>query len=170
VGGRCSCRAASAANLIRNPGFDQDIAGWTMLDDGKVVWVREDAADCSSSGGLSMQASPAGMVTMVRQCVPIQAGVTYNFGAWVREPDQSDPTYTQATMTVQFFAAPDCPFLGTSTNGGWDVLRIARDWNHTTGTTTAPPGAASASVVLGTLSSSLEIFDYVYLTPAPGDF
>jgi hypothetical protein len=83
----CSCPGPAFVNLLQNPGFDQDLAHWDVIDNGvpggTFAWYEHEERDmCAYSGQFQRPANSttSGYQVRVRQCVPVQAGTTYNFG------------------------------------------------------------------------------------------
>jgi hypothetical protein len=171
VAGGCGCKAVSAANAVRNGGFDQDTTGWSVDDAGEIKVVRQDAADCPSSGALSVRlAKPELFSTTAIVCVPVQAGVAYDLGAWVKDPGPS-----LRTMVALRFHSTDCASttgFGGVNNSGWDVVaQTPAEWNRAfEPNIVAPAGSTHASITFGIIDREPVLIDYVFLTPSPGGF
>lgn len=83
----CTCPGPAFANLLQNPGFDQDLAHWDIREPstmgGSYGWYEFEERDmCSYSGQFERRPDPnsSGYQVRLRQCVPVQQGTTYNFG------------------------------------------------------------------------------------------
>jgi hypothetical protein len=90
----CSCPQPSPDNLLKNPGFDQDISGW-VLDPGAASYAWQPGPDldkdgCAFSGGLQMtgpdkEEDPA-EAQRIWQCVKISPQTNYNYGIGIHGP------------------------------------------------------------------------------------
>jgi len=100
----------AAVNLLANPGFDSDLAGWTNRFGRTVSWSPLDAANSASSGSaLAVNDSPGsgGTPLTLYQCVTVEPSTTYSFGGRLKVP-AGQPPFTYAQVFVQAFASGDC--------------------------------------------------------------
>jgi hypothetical protein len=117
----CTCTQPSAANLLKNPGFDQDTSGWTV-DMGRISLSSYDADGCPYSGSLGFS-FPASGEFNVAQCAtdPGMSG-SYNFGVRILVAGNG-----AATCGVRFFPGNNCDGVevgddelnGTTSISGW---------------------------------------------------
>lgn len=116
---------ALSQNLLVNPGFDRDLARWTVrIVDGSssapsatafAEWVASDAAGSPGSGGAALHAKAVdipGATAAVGQCVSVRSPSLVSFGARFLVLGQRLSTIT---TTVTFFSTPDCSGAKVST-------------------------------------------------------
>jgi len=68
----CVCRRPSAGNLLKNPGFDGSMSGWTVY----FATLAADSEGCSGSNSVYVDNSEADP----EQCVPLTGGTAYYLG------------------------------------------------------------------------------------------
>lgn len=156
------------ANRIRNAGFDRGLDGW-RTETGKARHSREDAEDCPSSGSVAF--NPADPDTVLSECVPIQGGDTYHFGAWVKVPR----TVLVAGCELRLRTGPGCTSLSPTDSSRSVYLdsQDRADWHAIEQVVMVPPEIVSAQVNCGPGGSGgtgTVYLDQVYLTRAPGRF
>ena len=144
---------ASAQNMLANPDFDTDLAGW----DGPAVWDPLDAFGSPSSGSATwINDYAAGGSTIVRQCV--------NFASWIEGFELSaqvfipsgQPGAGYTYLTAAFFFDSDC---GTYLTGlGSQSFSDFDNWALVNLTGWTPVGAASVQIAIANQKT------------APGDF
>ncbi len=143
----------SAQNLLVNPDFDTDLAGW----DGPGVWDPADAFGSPSSGSATwINDYTAGGSTFVRQCVELSPWIEgFDVAAHVFIPSgQPGSGYTY--ITVAFYSDPTCDTyifaFGSQNAVAFDVWMLLNftDWT--------PNGAAGARIAVTNQKT------------APGDF
>ena len=141
-----AAKPASAQNLIQNPRFGSDLAGWTLAFQGPLLtsWSTADAYDSPGSGSADVDSFGGGSSSL-SQCVVVQPGASYEFGGsvtWALKGSafiglsltfHSDATCSSPTASVAGLAPPSAPF------GGWTPLGL---------TVTSPPDGKSAMVEL----------------------
>lgn len=159
--------------MLRNPGFDRDLAGWTLdPQGGRIHWSEIDAEKCAYSGSLRLsfpnQAEPGSFW----QCVTVRKSASYSLGAWVRDgPVANGYSYCEVT----FHSASDCsgPSLGevkTNRNDTWDVFV----W-LTANQFTVPNGTVSGKVKCATRQDNdgpdrVGEWDLIYFSTLPGGY
>ena len=170
----CACAIADQ-NVILNPGFDTDLAGWGTPG-ATATWVADDAVDCPTSGSVRL-------TTMISQepsaalyhCFPIApTSSTYNVGARVRRLPGSATGY--AYIAIYFQTGANCSGTTVAFFGGPPTVDIASgpDWT----TIATPPitgvtGVTSVDYELHFLktdqtSASLDVeVDMAYIAPSP---
>ena len=152
----CRCSQPSATNLLRNPGFDQDLGRW--LTDGAAVWAGDQDGDrCPHSGAVDLRvASDVLGFAEIFQCVPISAGGNYQFGGRIMLSKIPVEDYV-AGCTLRFHASENC------TGTALDTFRLdilagmtaSYDWRPFAGSRAAPPGAGSMSLECQAINDSL---------------
>jgi hypothetical protein len=145
----CLAGPAQAANLIPDPGFDQqDLTGWTATGAAFVEWSLVDELGVPSSGSLRLFDS--GLPTLeVGRCLEVEAGTAYAFGASARVPEV--PRVEQSASTaVRWFAQSGCLGVELAPGTGMGPVAATRgdSWGTVEGWATAPAAAASARFVL----------------------
>jgi hypothetical protein len=166
---RCFYTGSSAPpgceTLVKNPGFDANVAGWTAEDVGLTEgWLNVDANGDQGSGSLvvtnlnfksddSAKGGTAG--GGARQCISVISGVTYDLAADIFIPSgqgmgfQGDYT-SVAALSVFFYPDTACA-MQTEGNFTSDAVQDSNKWLHMEGSTTAPKDAQSMAVRLATL-------------------
>ncbi|MFI6793545.1 carbohydrate binding domain-containing protein [Nonomuraea sp. NPDC050383] len=131
---------AAAANILPNPGFESDLAGWTCSGTAAAV------SSPVHGGARALQGTPAGSdYARCGQTVTVQPGTTYRLSAWV----QGSYVFLGATGTgveVSTWGAP------------------GSQWAQLTTSFTAPAGTRSVTVyVNGWYGQSAYLADDVVL-------
>jgi hypothetical protein len=148
----CLSTAAGAANLVPDPGFDQqELVGWEPSGPASVEWSLFDELGIPASG--SMRVFDSGFSTLeVSRCVAVTGGTAYAFGAGARLPEL--PRVERwASTAVRWYAQRHCdgPALTPPGTGAGAVTVSQGDsWGTVEGWGTAPAAAASARFVLVT--------------------
>ena len=175
VGGLLATVPAHAANLLTNPDFDTSLAGWTPSNSNQ-VWSSLDADGEPTSGSARTVVVSDTMApfigTVLRQCVPVNAGEGYEAGIRALVPSGQERTGV-AIAALYFYANESCApagILDTHTLGAVDTEGA---WEEVSDTLTAPAGAASANLFLSLRKDQVggELvghFDDAYVCP-PGD-
>lgn len=173
--GLLTAAPAQAANLLTNPGFDTSLAGWTPSNSSQ-TWSNLDADGDPTSG--SARAVVAGsdaapfLGTVLRQCVPVNAGDTYQAGVRALVPEGQDRTGA-AIAAVYFYANESCSPAGLLDNETLGAVETEGAWEEISDTLTAPDGAASANLFLSLRKDQAQgelvaHFDGAHVCP-PGD-
>jgi hypothetical protein len=135
---------AAAQNLLTNPDFDADVAGWTQTG-GPVTWNALDANGSASSGSarLVTPSAEGETVTAIQQCVEVTGGTDYVFSAKVFRPQGEQ---VSAFGPVVWYEDVACATFLEDVN----VLSLfppgTGAWQQLSATTTAPAAARSAVV------------------------
>jgi hypothetical protein len=158
---------APVENLLANPGFDHDLAGWTLersalgIPEASADWTASDASGNAASGGLALHAFADihdGVVIDRRQCLPLVSGNVVTFGAKFLTARQS--TNAGTGISVYLFSSTDCsePALGVasatslaSSLSGETSSQGA--WLQATASSVIPSGARSMGVYLRAFAS-----------------
>lgn len=166
-----ACAVTSAGNLVTNAGFDTNVASWGSSS-AVITWTANDAAGCVGSGSVQLANKlDIGINNGILQCVTIQEGVSYDFGASIYVPSSSPTGY--ADLQIDYYTGVNC----TGYNGFRQLTAdpVETDkWQNVTGTQVTPSGTHSAFVYLHIQQTAAKgytaRFDRVYLTPSPGGF
>jgi hypothetical protein len=174
--GHCQCVAPGGTSLVKNGGFDTNVANWTSFDTNIVLsWASLDAAQCSTSGSvLATNQAPNGLNSGFDQCVPVTAGQSYDVGAWIRTP--SGGAHGQTFLQLNWFSGAGCTGTLTagaliSASGTFDKWELLSKDNMV-----APSGTVSAQVygqIIKNFTDPLPYqtyYDMMYLSPSPGHF
>lgn len=150
--------AAAQANLLTNPGFDDDLSGWDLSasEESEVGWSRRDVADSTVSGSLhgrNVSDTAGDAAFLASQCVDLEPGETYTFGGWSLAP--SGQGFIGAFFQLRFYPEPGC---------GGSVLdqevvntgSFTESWVETLGEAVAPADARSAVLRLFLSHSNLD--------------
>jgi hypothetical protein len=156
---------ALSQNLLVNPGFDRDLAGWTVATkitpdpspspgyvEASATWVTTDHGGSSALGGLAAHALAywtSDSTAFVTQCVAMPEGRIVSFGASFLTARQR--LYAGGEARVTFYASADC--TGAS-SGSWAASSLpsvidGKDhssngaWLQASGVAVAPTGARS---------------------------
>lgn len=163
----CCCHTLSALepvsianrNLLRNGGFDVDLAGWTVVTPEAEIasgWVYD---PIGGSGAVAIRKS------VLTQCVAATPLRNYRFGGRVR--GTSDPNTGKARIELIFLSKPGCPQPTDENVVASETLEVdvRDDWQSLSETIPSAPQTASALVRLSVLDTSCARFDDVFLTP-----
>jgi hypothetical protein len=191
----CTCPGPAFANLLQNPGFDQDLADWNIREPngngGSYAWDDFEERDmCAYSGQFERLPDPnsSGYQVRLRQCVPVQQCTNYNFGrSWKssRLPD-SDPEGEAwyASCTMAFYATMGlCQDYDTESQNRFpgekwvefsSMTNAVYVWFDFEESMTAP-AAAQAAVMDCAVGDDYApnthvYFDKFYISPAPNEF
>ena len=170
--------AASAQNLLSNPGFTANFDGWNVNGGLPIVatWSSDDAAGSPASGSVLVTDTDAvsgALLTALNQCVAVTAGVTYQTSADVLFPG-GQSSAGSAEILVYWTQQPGCNGFLSGVSVTQALGQFPNDaWNPVAGGLKAPDGAASARVQLGILKtpaggSLAAKFDNVVFAPEGG--
>lgn len=163
----CNCPQPSSANLIRNPGFDQNLANWNVST--AQAWQSADAsqpgasAQCPYSGSLAQNVSDVPF----SQCVNIEANTFYNFG--VRMRIQGD--VNSARCNVFLWSQSDCDGLNELVQFS-EVTSVSNNFSDdlSEGFNSGNYFSAEISCFVLAPGSVLASFDRFYLSKAPDSY
>jgi hypothetical protein len=143
--------SSQAQNLLLNPHFDSDTAGWTA----DVGWINgsfdaEDANEPSPSGSILVENTRAsGGGNGVFQCVGVTAGTTYDFSIWTRIPTGQAMT-GEASLRLFWFGNSLCDFTDFITAEILPITTPSANWTEIALLLyEAPAGAQSVRFDLG---------------------
>ena len=175
AGSTCTCPQPTSANLIRNPGFDQDESEWTYeAIVGTFRWQSgtttlpgghlADAVGCPWSGtailDCDFQFDSCGRAW---QCVEIQQQTSYSFGARLGSDGRGE-----MRCSVEMFSGPGCVGAGEYTDA---QFRTESGWSNVFLTHTFGSGAnMSAKVNCERIGLGTGTFDMVFLSKVPGGY
>lgn len=132
---------ALAENLVPNPGFDTDIAQWTVSG---ASWSGADALGDPTSGALEVAVSAHTGAALQSACFPLAGGERLVYGASAEFVD-ADPYAARVGAALRFFSEPGC--AGEEETTAYPSLHAESaytGWGPTQATTIAPAGAQSA--------------------------
>ena len=93
---------AAGENLLTNPDFDADHAGWNIDRGWNPAWSPDDEAGCAGSGAFYLLAQHGGTViysTQIEQCLPLPVGAeTVSIGGRYRV----DSEFVDISLRVAF--------------------------------------------------------------------
>jgi len=187
----CNCPGPAFANLLKNPGFDKDLANWDVYTDGGTYrWYQPEERDsCSFSGQFVRDASEsAHYQSHLRQCVPVQQNTDYNFGgSWKSSTLFGDPPNGEqwnASCVIAFYATlalcQDNDNEYQNRFDGWTTIVLdtqtpARyQWFDFKQKFTAPAAAQAAVIdcmVTDDYAPTTSVyFDKFFISPSPSAF
>jgi hypothetical protein len=134
-------------NLLANPNFDDDLAGWEVSSPTEIVHGSDDASLAPTSGSAAItNLTGMGHTLSLSQCVAVSGEQGYFLGGkvWVDSGLALDP---EVHAQAEFYAAPSCggSFLGSGVTPA-GVGDTGIDWVPFSGWMTTPAGAVSAEV------------------------
>jgi len=137
-------------NLVSNPGFDTDVAGWTTGSTATIQWNPFDADSNPASGSalVTNLSTTAGDATGARQInMDIAGGEHYNIAAEILMPSGQSTT-GRANLLVQWYDQANCTgFVGLFLTP-WVTDSTPDVWYLSFGTTLAPADAQCARLRL----------------------
>ena len=144
-----SATAAGAANVIENPGFDDDTTGWAPTIASAITHDDADERGSLVSGSIEVTDTFVGNNAnfAAYQCVPVVAGKTYAYGASVRIPGGQPAGSIGGSVFINGWStSPTCsPINIFDVPAGTALTVSVRDaWGPTQNWATAPPGAQAA--------------------------
>jgi hypothetical protein len=139
----CVCRRPSPDNLVVNPGFDADLAGWGgVLATGEPSWSASDADGCPESGSVHGNNTRENTNFLPGQCIQVAAGTTYYFGALFKAAtDNQTLALTYCSDTACKTQAASGPFI--------QIASAPTNWSPLAGTATPPTGVKSVLLSAG---------------------
>jgi hypothetical protein len=163
-----TCRRPSSANRLPNAGFDRGLTAW-RTETGKARHVKEDVEGCATSGSIAFD--PNEPDTILSECVSVQGGDTYNFGARVKLPR----TVLVAGCELRLRTGPGCTIIapGDSSRSVLIDSLDREDWHAIETSVQLAPDIVTAQVNCGPGGSGgtgTVYIDQVFLTKAPGRF
>ena len=162
TGVSCSCPQPTAANILKNPGFDSgtSLDPWT-LDVGSDFgeWRKADATSCPYSGSIWL----TGMASFA-QCVSVHAPGAYKFGFSIENVNAT------SSCVLEGYSSGDCSGLPTTLHS-YDWLNGV--WSSLPDDVTIPVGTTSVRVTCRTspaVSGGGAYFDMGTLSPSPAGY
>jgi hypothetical protein len=161
AGTNCMCPQPTPGNLIKNPGFDTDLSGWTATpNDGSVFWDLTDGLGCPFSGRARLAwAERSGDTSpTISTCIPVQGNSSYDAG--IR-------TVNAAWCDVSAYLSPNCAGSATAlAHFAW-----LGDWHSFQEVVQTPVGAVSAEIVCYAYDKN-DVWEFgidmAFFSPAPG--
>jgi cysteine-rich repeat protein len=169
AGESCSCPQPSAANVVKNAGFDTNLASWTQ-DSGPGGFTYQSAADdptsdadgCPYSGSLYLSFTEEGPQA-ISQCVSVSPNTSYNTGMRMRAGN------ARARCVLTLYPAANCQGSGVEvTEYFW--LNVGQ-WSPETSTAIDTEQYTSARISCSYYAEAGGFrIDKVFLTKAPGGY
>ena len=165
--------AQAQTELLTNPGFAMDLAGWSNLNNRPAQWDAADADNDPASGSAlltNVGTSNGGIPLALSQCIRVSAATEYGIGASARVA-QGQPADTTAYVFAQTYQASDCS--GNSIQSE-SIGSVAANWLSIGETLFTTNDTSSIRLSLGVGKPSGEsadaaaYFDNVYLQRADG--
>lgn len=145
-----------ATNLLQNPDFTASLAGWVTPSYSAAEWssVGRSAAGSAlvtSAIGRAIDAPNA----PIQQCVAVQAGHSYAFGASLYAPGSAAPgANITEYLDVRFYPGASCTGEQLAQFNKGPELPLRDTWADVQWHGTAPVGAVSAMASFGALDSA----------------
>lgn len=173
----CDCPQPSAANVVKNPGFDKDLSSWTFDPNGvaTINWqpgtfmtgnqTYADGHDCPYSGAAYISNPSADQNSQpLWQCVALKTQTDYNF-----DVQQATLSGAFTHCTLDMYQGPGC--TGGNPNNVADASWINVAWSSGD----YPTMFNSSFYVSAKISCYVEpggsfFFDNIYITPSPGKY
>jgi hypothetical protein len=140
----CLAIDAFAINLLDNPDFDpaMELSGWSATNASQGAATYDDS-DGSPAPGSVLLTGVACCTVLAAQCLKIDAGVRYDFGASLKEGPTAPGLPTDGT-SVELYWYQDtvnaCNTIGIGTAS--IVPSLTTSWQSYSGSAVAPPTAA----------------------------
>lgn len=143
----CCASSAIAQNLVTNPAFDTELAGWDSLA-GSGQWDPLDAGGSVSSGSaLITGAGPGTTLSQVlAQCIQVVSGWHYDFGSRAFVPSGMSAS-AYAFVKINYYSDSLCSKF-VSAEGGSTLLFDVDIWTEIFGTEQVPDGANYVRIAL----------------------
>jgi hypothetical protein len=141
---------ALAVNRLANPEFDSGLSGW-RVDFPRVHFAGADSGFDPDSGSLQVDlqiADPDGAAFTGRQCVPVDAGATYQAAVRAALLGPDHPR-SRLFLEVVWHAQADCADPPIAAERLVEADDRYQFWLLLATSTTAPEGAAAASFTVG---------------------
>jgi hypothetical protein len=164
----CTCTQPSPANLLRDPGFDHDISGWT-INAGALTRSLSDVERCPYSGSLSTTIPAGAAERSLERCMsntPLRGD--FNFGAKVQVSGGNMASVL--ACQIIFFSGFNCDADPIAMNET-DPASSRDGWQDLTASVPMVSGANSATFRCALLSDpaveTTYYFDMAYVSRAP---
>jgi hypothetical protein len=162
----CTCPAPREGNLLMNPTFDQNLAGWTVtLGDGTGAWTSVDVSSCPFSGSVYMTATGS-VSPVISQCVQVSPSQ----GIWITPFEFRGRVRGPGECRVEHYFAPNC--TGTFQYRDERIVWINVGWS---GNSLVPVDVTAEEVSIRIVCDVYDevtqqddfYFDDLYFAPAP---
>lgn len=157
--------AVSKPNLLANPAFATNLNGWQPSGVFTTAWEggfgigAPGSARCTATG-----AAPVGSICL-SQCLSVQAGKVYDFGASFARSVSSTVSGT-AGASLSWFTSPDCSFLPIASVAIDEIPPVEgfdRDFTNVSKVgVSAPAGASSARLLLTQTLPGAGLFELLW--------
>jgi cysteine-rich repeat protein len=169
-GASSECVPLGSSQLLQNGTFDTDSSGWAQHSPVAVLSLAEEGDPLPKALDVAMALGQVRAVSGAYQCIPVQPGRHYAFGARYRIPADA-PEGVSASVTTSLYAGTSCngAFLGSPKTGPTSSVREAWTPYQVTIDTSALSGPGRLLLRLNTLrpgavSGSHVIWDSASLT------
>jgi hypothetical protein len=131
----------SNINLVSNPGFEEDGAGWEIQPESTIVFTRS-----GLHGSKAAEIKNGKAVRELKQRVPVQAGETYRVSVWAKLQDLHGSQGGPLSTAIQIFwlDAQQKQLRRDQRNSATGT----QDWKQLSGEFAAPPQATHALIRL----------------------
>ncbi|MGE5276483.1 MAG: hypothetical protein ACM3SU_05775 [Acidobacteriota bacterium] len=143
---------AFGSNLFQNSGFDSSLAGWATPGYSTASWNGFGHGGGTGSALVSSLIGRPGDApnAPIEQCVAVQAGHSYAFGASLYVPGSTAPgAQISEYLDVRFYPGPSCSGAELLQNVSQVNPPLRDVWAGVQSNATAPTGAVSAKAALG---------------------
>jgi len=164
--------SASAQNLLTNPRFQSDLAGWSHSSSGQLAtWSARDAYASAISGSAHLFNEPEGAYQFqaLTQCVPVTPLALYYFGGSAYRPVGSP----LVQLFMSFQPGPACGSTTFSADVNFTVQESSGPWEALAAEVVIPADTHSVLIFLWAASfagdqATEAFFDDLYVRPASG--
>lgn len=164
--------SASAQNLLTNPRFQSDLAGWSHYSSSQLAtWSVRDAYDSATSGSAHLFSEPQGSYHFqsLSQCIPVTPLAVYYFGGSAYRPVGSP----LVQLFMSFQPGPACGSTSFGADVNFTVQESSGPWESLATTVAIPADTHSVRIFLWAASSTADqateaFFDDLYVRPVSG--
>jgi hypothetical protein len=150
--------ALDAQNLLVNPGFDDNLSGWTPVESGSDVQHSPIDANTSVHSGSARATNFIGSGSVLSQCVTMAAGTHYAFSLKTRLPDPINIIVGR----LRFFANASCSGEFLDHSMLFSRSGQPNSWHTVHRTGTAPNGTIAVLAILDAPFGETGFYDDVY--------
>jgi hypothetical protein len=139
---------AMATNLLENPGFDRNLAGWTVVPVG--VWAGLDGEGSPTSGSARLTNNFAGVgfqSGQIGQCVAVDGGRDYSMAALARVVSGQARTGL-VYLVFRYYSVPGCDEDHLIDGSSFYSTTVVGSWQTISGTWPLPPAARSLQLTV----------------------
>jgi hypothetical protein len=143
-----------AQNLLTNPSFNSDVAGWSATNGGSLAWNAADADGLAGSGSLQLTnaGGDASWLATAEQCVPAVGGTAYSAEVTTFIPAGQARTGTSVVQWLTY-SAPGCNPATLINSGMFGGVSAPDLWVAMPHTIDTPAGTRSVMFRPGTIKA-----------------